>query len=291
MKLSDLFAQGKFVCTGEIGPPKGCHLDHLMEEAEVLRGRVDGINVTDLQAAAMRLGSLVTCKRLLERDLPPILQITCRDRNRISLQSELLGAAEFGIDNVLCLTGDHNILGDDPQSMPVFDIDSVSLLQAGTTLMGGHDMAGTELDGDPPDLCLGCVVNPGADPLEPQIIKLKKKVEAGAQFVQTQAVYDVDLYKRFADAVDAAGIEVPIQAGLVMLKSAGMAKYMNRMVAGVFVPPDLIQRMTDTDDKPKTSVEICVELINGLRDYCQGIHIMSLGWDHLVPAVLDGAGL
>ena len=291
MKLSELFAQGKFVVTGEIGPPKGCHLDHLLEEAEVLRGRVAGINVTDLQAAAMRLGSLVTCKRLLERDLPPVLQITCRDRNRISLQSEFLGAAEFGVENILCLTGDHNILGDHPDSLPVFDLDSVSLLQAGTALMGGHDLAGNELEGDAPDLCLGCVVNPGADPLEPQIIKLEKKAEAGAQFVQTQAVYDIDTYRRFKDAVDAAGIGVPIQAGLVMLKSAGMAKYMNRMVAGVFVPDDFIQRMTDTDDKANTSIEITVELINGLKDYCEGVHIMSLGWDHYVPAVLDGAGL
>lgn len=291
MKLSELFAQGQFVVTSEIGPPKGCHLEHALEEAEFVRGRVAGINVTDLQAAAMRVGSLVTCKRLIERGLPPILQITCRDRNRISLQSELLGAAEFGVENVLCLTGDHNILGDHPDSMPVFDLDSVSLIQAATTLMGGHDMAGTELDGDPPSLCLGCVVNPGADPLEPQIIKLQMKEQAGAHFCQTQAVFEVDVYKRFRDAVEKAGIKMPIMAGLVMLKSAGMAKYMNRMVAGVFVPKDLVQRMTDSDDKPKTSIEITVELINGLREYCDGVHIMSLGWDKHVPGVLDGAGL
>lgn len=289
MKLSDLFEQGKFVVTGEIGPPKGCHLGHLMEEAETYLSRVDAINVTDLQAAAMRVGSLVTCKRLLEHHLNPVLQVVCRDRNRISLQSELLGAAEFGVENVLCLTGDHNILGDHPDSMPVFDLDSVSLLQAGTTLMGGHDMAGNELEGDPPDLCLGCVVNPGADPVEPQIIKLEKKAEAGAKFVQTQAVYDVDVFKRFRDA--ASHIDIPIMAGLVMLKSAGMAKYMNRMVAGVFVPDPFIQRMTDTEDKAKTSIEITVELIEGLKPYCEGIHIMSLGWDQYVPAVLDGAGL
>ena len=291
MKLSDRFAQGKFVVTGEVGPPKGCHLDHLMHEAKEYLSRVDGINVTDLQAAAMRVGSLVTCKRLLEHGLNPVLQIVCRDRNRISLQSELLGAAAFGVENVLCLTGDHNILGDHPDSMPVFDLDSVSHLRAATTLMGGKDMAGNDLEGDPPSLCLGCVVNPGADPLEPQIIKLKVKEEAGAHFCQTQAVYEVDVYQRFRDAVDQAGIKMPIMAGLVMLKSAGMAKYMNRMVAGVFVPPPLIQRMTDTDDKPKTSIEITVELMNGLRPYCDGIHIMSLGWDQYVPAVLEGAGL
>jgi len=289
MKLSDLFAQGKFVVTGEIGPPKGCHLDHLMHEAEEYLSGVDGVNVTDLQAAAMRLGSLVACKRLLEHGLNPVLQITCRDRNRISLQSELLGAAEFGIDNVLCLTGDHNILGDHRDSTPVFDLDAVSLLQAATTLMGGKDMAGNDLEGDLPDLCLGCVVNPGAEPLEPQIIKLEKKVEAGARFVQTQAVYDVEAFKRFRDA--AAHIDVPIMAGLVMLKSAGMAKYMNRMVAGVFVPADLIQRMTDAEDKPKASIGITVELIAGLRPYCDGVHIMSLGWDQYVPAVLEAAGL
>jgi methylenetetrahydrofolate reductase (NADH) len=291
MKLSDLFAQGKFVVTGELGPPKGCHLDHLMHEAETYLSRVAGINVTDLQAAAMRVGSLVTCKRLLEHNLNPVLQVVCRDRNRISLQSELLGAAEFGIDNVLCLTGDHNILGDHPDSMPVFDLDSVSLLQAGATLMRGKDMAGNDLEGDPPDLCLGCVVNPGADPVEPQIIKLKVKEEAGARFCQTQAVYDVDVFKRFRDAANKAGVTMPIMAGLVMLKSAGMAKYMNRMVAGVFVPDPYIKRMTEAEDKPKESIAITVELIEGLRPYCDGIHIMSLGWDQYVPAVLDGAEL
>ena len=288
MSLREALASGMFVVTSEVGPPKGTNVGPALEEAEHLRGLVDAINVTDLQAAAMRLGSLATCHLLAERGLEPVLQVVCRDRNRLALQSDLLSAWVLGIRNVLCLTGDYPSLGDHKGAMPVYDLDSVQLLAAAQGLNEGHDLAGNELDGKP-DFLLGCVVTPGGNPVEAQVMKLEKKVAAGARFVQTQAVYDVEQLARFMDRV--AHLEVPMLAGIVLLKSAGMAKYMNNNVAGVSVPDGLIERMATTDNKAATSIEIAAELIGGLRQYCQGVHLMPLGWDKHVPAVLAAAGL
>jgi len=288
MGLREAIDSGKFIVTSEVGPPKGANIEHALQDAELLRGRVDGINVTDIQASAMRLGSMVTCHLLKEAGHNPIFQMTCRDRNRLALQSDLLSAWVLGISDVLCLTGDYTTLGDHPQAKPVFDLDSVSLLHAATGLVQGHDMAGNELDGKP-DFTLGAVVNPGAEPLEPQIIKLEQKVEAGARFIQTQAVYDVAAFERFIKA--ASHIKVPILVGIVLLKSAGMAKYMNRNVAGVFVPDPLIKEMTDAPDKVAASVDIAARLIKELGPMAQGAHIMPIGWDKHVPRVLDAAGL
>ena len=288
--LSELLDSGKFAVTGEIGPPKGVDLTEMFKDVEYLRGRVAAINVTDIQSSVMRVGSLAICKLLKEKGLEPVLQMVCRDRNRLALQSDLLSAAVFGIENVLCLTGDHNILGDHPESKPVFDLDSVQLLKAASTLMEGKDLAGIELEGKP-HFCLGAVVNPGSDPLEPQLIKMKKKTEAGARFFQTQAVYDTEVFKRFMDGASKLGI--PVLLGIVLLKSAGMAKYMNENVAGVNVPERLMERMkaASKEDRPKVSIEIGAELINGLRDICQGVHIMPLGWDRHVPALIEAAGI
>lgn len=288
MGLRQAIDSGKFIVTSEVGPPKGTNIEHVLHDAELLRGRVDGINVTDLQASAMRLGSLATCHLLKEAGFNPIFQITCRDRNRLALQSDLLSAAALGITDVLCLTGDYTTLGDHPHAKPVFDLDSVSLLRAAKGLMQGRDMSGNELDGTP-QLTLGAVVNPGAEPLEPQIIKLEQKVAAGAEFIQTQAVYDPAAFERFVKA--AAHIQVPILAGIVLLKSAGMAKYMNRNVAGVFVPDNLIQEMADAPDKVAASIEIAARLIQQLAPMARGVHIMPIGWDRHVPRVLDAAGL
>jgi len=280
----------KFLVTSEVGPPKGTDMSKLLEEALLVKGRVDAINVTDLQSAVMRVGSLATCKLLLEKGLEPILQLTCRDRNRLSLQSELLSAYVLGIRNVLCLTGDHTTLGDHPEAKPVFDLDSVQLLQVATGLMEGKDMAGNPLQGTP-HFCLGAVVNPGADPLEPQLFKMELKIKAGAKFFQTQAVYDLKIFEKFMKEVEKW--DVPVLGGIVLLKSAGMAKYMNENVAGVYVPDELIKRMAEAkkEDRPKVSVEIAAELIKGFKDLCRGVHIMPIGWDWLVPQVLDAAGL
>jgi len=289
-KLSEALASGRFTVTGEIGPPKGTNVHKCLEDAEHLRGKVVAINVTDIQSAVMRVGSLAMCKLLLERGLEPVLQMVCRDRNRLALQSDLLSAHVLGIENVLCLTGDHNVLGDHKDSKPVFDLEAVGLLQA-AGLMAGHDMAGNALDGVP-KLFLGAVVTPGAEPVEPQIMRMEKKIKAGAKFFQTQAVYDAQQFARFMDQV--RGFGVPVLAGIVLLKSVGMARFMNANVSGVNVPEHLIERLKKGKEKTKTgetAVEIAVELIRDLKGICQGVHIMPLGWDHLVPPIIERAGL
>lgn len=302
MSLREALKSGKFVITSEVGPPKGTHVEVTLEEAEHVRGKVDAVNVTDIQAAAMRLGSMATCHLLKDRGFEPVLQMVCRDRNRLALQSDLLSAWVLGIENVLCLTGDHPTLGDHKGAMPVYDLDSVQLLAAAQGLNEGHDMAGNELDGKP-DFLLGCVVTPGGNPVEAQVMKLEKKVAAGARFVQTQAVYDIEQFARFMDRV--SHIDVPILAGIVLLKSAGMARYMNANVAGVSVPDALIARMAAAGAADKeakaagrpagaqvaTSIEIAAELITGLKKHCRGVHLMPLGWDKHVPAVLEAAGV
>jgi 5,10-methylenetetrahydrofolate reductase len=290
-RLKQAFDSGGFVVTSEVGPPKGINISKCLEETDAVKDRVTAFNVTDLQSSVMRFGSLATCKLLLERGLEPIMQMTCRDRNRLALQSDLLSAYGLGIENVLCLTGDHQNLGDHPQAKGVFDLDSVQLLQTAKALQTGMDMAGIELDGSP-EFFLGAVVAPDADPLEPQILKMEKKIEAGAQFFQTQAVYDTKKFKSFMKQV--SGLGVPVMAGMIILKSVGMARYMNANVAGVNVPEELIEELKKDNAKIKSGqagIEITVRIIKEIEDCCQGIHIMALGWEDKVPAILDGAGL
>jgi len=286
--LSEALNSGKFVVTAEIGPPKGVDIKEMLEDAELLRGKIDAINVTDQQSSVMRLGSLATCRLLQERGLEPVFQMTCRDRNRLALQSDLLSASVLGVDNVLALTGDYVSLGDHPDAKPVFDLDSVSLLETAVLLQQGQDLAGKELKGSP-NFFLGAVVTPGANPLEPQVIKMKKKVKAGAQFFQTQAVYDPGQFETFMKEIDKLG--VPVLVGIVLLKSAGMARFMNRSVAGVHVPDSLIEEMDAAENKRQKSIEIAARLISDMKDLCQGVHIMAIGWEKLVPAVLDAARL
>lgn len=288
MTFCEKIKSGKFIVTSEIGPPKGTDIEDVLKDAELIKDRVDAINVTDLQSSVMRVGSLAICRLLKERGIEPIFQMTCRDRNRLALQSDLLSASILGIENILALTGDHPALGDHPQAKPVFDLDSIQLLDVIRELQSGKDMVGNPLKGTP-QFCVGAVVNPGADPLEPEIIKMEKKLKNGAQFFQTQAVYDIDLFKRFLDA--AKHLKAVIFAGIVLLKSAGMARYMNKNVAGVFVPEHLIEKMDKAKDKGATSIEITASLIKELKPLCQGIHIMPIGWDKKVPLVLDAASL
>lgn len=289
MTFKEKLQAGKFVLTSEIGPPKGIDTKQLLEDAELIRTRVDAINVTDLQSSVMRLGSLAVCFLLKQHGFEPIYQLTCRDRNRLALQSDILSAAALGIENLLLLTGDHPALGDHPEAKPVFDLDSVQLLQVVKKLQQGADMKGNKLIGEPPKFCMGAVVNPGADPLEPQIMKMEKKIAAGAEFFQTQAVYEVKLFENFLNKTK--HLKTKIMAGIVLLKSAGMARYMNKNVAGVFVPDNLIKEMEETKDKVAQSVEIASRLIKELKPMCDGIHIMPIGWDTKVPLVLDAAGL
>ena len=288
MALCDKIKSGKFIVTSEIAPPKGIDVEEILKDAELVKGRVDAINVTDLQSSVMRTGSLAICKLLIDRGLEPVFQMTCRDRNRLALQSDLLSAAVFGIENVLALTGDHPALGDHPAAKPVFDLDSMQLLEVIRDLQAGKDMAGKELKGSP-KFCVGAVVNPGADPIEPEIMKMEKKIQSGAQFFQTQAIYQVDLFEKFLKA--SAHLNTVIIAGIVLLKSAGMARYMNKNVAGVFVPDNLIEEIDKAKDKSAKSIEIAARLIKELKPMCRGVHIMPIGWDKKVPLVLDAAGL
>jgi methylenetetrahydrofolate reductase (NADPH) len=289
-KLREKLGLGEFAVTGEIGPPKGVELDKCLDEAAALRSQVTAINVTDLQSAVMRIGSLAVSAKLIERGLEPVFQITCRDRNRLALQSDLLSAWALGIENVLCLTGDHPILGDHTEAKPVYDLDSVQLLKAASTLNEGYDMSGHELESNP-SFFLGAVVTPAAEPLEPQLIKMKKKIEAGALFFQTQAIYEPERFEQFINQV--RGFNVPVIAGIVILKSAAMAKFMNSSVAGINVPESIIQEMEATakEDRKKKAVEITARILRQVKPFCQGVHIMPLGWDELIPEILKEAEL
>jgi len=291
LSLKPLLEAGKFVITAEVGPLKGADTTEISEVAQLLRGRVDAANVTDQQSSVMRLGSLATCHLLKEEGLDPVFQVTCRDRNRLALQSDLLSAWALGIENVLAITGDLPSLGDHPQAKPVYDIDSVQLLWVIKRLNEGYDMVGNELKGKP-NFFPGAVVNPGADTeaaFELQLIKMEKKIEVGAKFFQTQAIFNVDTFAKFMKRVE--GFNIPILAGIIPLKSAGMARFMNKNVAGVSVPEELIDQMAKTEDKVRTGIEIAANIIKELKGMCQGVHIMPIGWEKRVPAILDAAGL
>lgn len=289
MTFQEKIQAKKFVVTSEIGPPKGIETAHLLREAELLRSRVDAMNVTDLQSSVMRLGSLAVSALLKQKGIEPIFQLTCRDRNRLALQSDLLSAAALGIENVLILTGDHPCMGDHPDAKPVFDLDAVQLLLAARGLSQGVDMRGNALEGKPAKFFLGSVVNPGSDPVALQIMKMEKKIAAGAQFFQTQAIFDIASFERFKDATK--HIQTPVMAGIILLKSAAMARYMNKNLAGITVPDDLIAQMESAKDKLAQSIEIAAGLIRALKPMCQGIHIMPLGLHNTIPKVLEASGL
>jgi len=258
MSLKSSLEAGKFAITAEVGPLKGTDITEIEETAELLRERVDAANVTDQQSSVMRLGSLAVCHLLKEKGLDSVFQVTCRDRNRLALQSDLLSAHVLGIENVLALTGDLPVLGDQPQAKPVYDLDSVQLLWAISRLNEGYDMVGNELQGKT-DLFAGAVVTPGADTeakRELQLIKMEKKIASGAKFFQTQAVYDIDSFAKFMKEV--ARFNVPVLAGVIPLKSAGMARFMNKNVAGVFVPEELIDKMVKAEDRTATGIEIAL---------------------------------
>jgi methylenetetrahydrofolate reductase (NADPH) len=283
---------GKFVVTSEVAPPKGTSLEKMHHHIDLLKDKVDAMNVTDHQSSVMRFPSLGGVLLVKEMGGEPILQMTCRDRNRLALQADLLFAASRGINNVLCLTGDSVILGDHKEAKGVFDLDSSQLLAAIRRLEKGKDLGGNDLDGSV-SFCAGAIVTPEANPLEPQLIKFEKKIEAGAEFLQTQAVYDLDNFKQFMDY--ARGFPVKILAGIILLTSAPMARFMNKNVAGVNVPQELIDEMAAA---PKgraldKGIKIAGRMIKRIRDekMCAGVHIMAIGREELVPDIISAAGL
>ena len=292
MRITELFDNGEFVVTAEVGPPKGIHLGHLVEEAKTYLSGITAVNVTDNQSSVMRTSTLATCVALKNAGLNPIYQATCRDRNRIALQSDLLGAAAMGIDNILCLTGDHTKMGDHPGAKPVFDLDSVSLLYAASQLEKGKDLAGLDLVGEAPKFAKGAVVSPISDSVDAQLAKMERKVMAGADYFQTQAVFESDKFIKFMEKAKEFG--KPVQLGVIIPKNVGMCKFMNANVAGVHVPDEMLDELRADKEKTKagiTGLEIAARIIRECRPYCQGVHIMSLGWESKIPTLLEMAGL
>ena len=292
MRITELFDKGEFVVTAEVGPPKGIHLGHLVEEAKEYLSGITAVNVTDNQSSVMRTSTLATCAMMKQAGLTPIYQATCRDRNRLALQSDLLGAAALGIENILCLTGDHTKMGDHPGAKPVFDLDSVSLLHTASQLEKGLDLAGNALVGEPPKFAKGAVVSPISDSVDAQLAKMERKVMAGADYFQTQAVFESEKFIEFMEKAKQFG--KPVQLGVIIPKNAGMCKFMNRNVAGVHVPQYMIDELAADKERAKagiTGVEIAAKIIKECRPYCQGLHIMALGWEAKVPELMKLAGI
>jgi 5,10-methylenetetrahydrofolate reductase len=291
MKLTELFNQKKFVITSEVGPVKGCCRinggppPEFLKEALDIKDYVDAVNITDNQSAVMRLGPLAGSILLQKYGMDPIFQMTCRDRNRMALQSDLLSACSMGIDNVLCLTGDHIKFGDHKAAKQVFDIDSVQLLHIAREMNQGKDMAGNKLT-QATNLALGAAANPNFKPLDLQLLKMEKKVNAGAEFFQTQPIYDPKAYEEFARKTAAFG--VPVMFGMVVIKSPQMGKFINDNVAGIDVPESLIKEMASVpkDQYKAKATEITVRLLKEMAPMCQGIHFMPFGWSDIIPEVL-----
>jgi methylenetetrahydrofolate reductase (NADPH) len=291
-KFKQALKSGKFVVTSEVAPPKGTNLEKFEHHVDLLKDSVDAMNVTDHQSSVMRYPSLGGCLKVKELGGEVILQMTCRDRNRLALQADLLFASSRGIQNVLCLTGDSIVLGDHKEAKSVFDLDSSQLLETIRILESGKDLGGNDLDGAV-SFCAGAIVTPEADPLEPQLIKFEKKIEAGAEFIQTQAVYDLDRFKKFMDY--ARQFHVKILAGIILLTSAPMARFMNKNIAGVFVPQDLIDEIAAAPKGQALNkgIEIAGRMIKRIHEekICDGVHIMAIGKEETVPEIMQAAGL
>ena len=302
--LKDALESGKFGVTAEMAPPKGYDFTEQMEAAELLKGKVHGVNVTDMQSASLKATGLGLCIKLKQAGVEPILQMTGRDRNRMAIMGDALAAASFGIDTMLALTGDHPVVGDCKDSKPVYDLDSVGILKMLSQMEeSGCDCGGNELTGGAPKFYKGASVTPVYEPLFLQLNKLRQKVEAGAMYVQTQGIFDLDTFKRFVEEVDKMGIKTHIMAGIIPLKSAGMAKYMNENVPGIDVPQDMIDRLAAAAAEGKEKgikglpmqlgIEMAAEMIAKIKDekLCDGVHIMAIGAEKNVPTILDKAGI
>lgn len=296
-KLQQILTQKEFAVTAECGPPRGANSAVVIEKGELLKGYVDAVNVTDNQTAIVRMSSIAACVHLLKIGLEPVMQMVVRDRNRIALQSDIMGAYSLGIRNILCLSGDHQIFGSQPDALNVFDIDSMNLLRTVLTMRTeGKDMSGFELN-NPPNMFIGAAANPFADPFDYRVIRLAKKVDAGADFIQTQCVYNMERFKQWMKLAREEGLteKVHILPGVTPLKSAGMARYMAKKVAGMDVPEAIIKRM-DGVPKEKAIAEgtkICLETIAELREIkgvC-GVHIMAIEWEEKVGEIVESAGL
>lgn len=293
--LNRVLEAGHFAITAEIGPPKSCNAEFVNKKADLLRGYADAFNVTDNQTAIVRMSSIAAGVLLQQKGMEPVIQMTCRDRNRIGLQSDLLGAAALGIKNVLCLTGDHQSFGNHPQAKNVFDLDSIQLIKTIKDMRDeGRFLCGEELKVRP-DVYIGCVENPFADPFEFRALRLQKKVEAGADFVQTQCVLEMERFKEFMHIINDQGLtdRAAVLAGVMPIKSGRMARYMQKNVAGMLVPDELCERLEAAADPREEAINIVVEQIAQLREIpgVKGVHIMAVAWEDVVPEIVRRAGL
>jgi methylenetetrahydrofolate reductase (NADH) len=286
--FAETLSTGQFIVTAELNPPKGTDLSDLLAKAESLRGRVDAFNLTDSASAIMTMAPVGAAAPLKQRGFEPILQVTGRDRNRIAIQGDLLAGSSLGVNTIVCMGGDPPGAGDHPEAKPVFDFDTISLLKAASALNNGKDFMGKALKGST-DFCLGAVCNPGADDLDKELQRLHEKVDAGAEFFQTQAVYEPDRFSSFMERAGKFG--KPIIAGFIVLKSGDMARRLNETLPGVSVPEPLIAEMDAASDKPAKSIEVAGRVISELKDLCRGVHIMAIGWENRIPAMLDAGGV
>jgi 5,10-methylenetetrahydrofolate reductase len=288
-RLKDVLDRGTFAVTIEYNPPKGTNIAAVLDNAKQLVGRVHGVNVTDNTAAIVRAGSLPVCRLLYELGHDPVMQLTCRDRNRIAMQSDLLGAHMLGIRNILCLTGDYPTVGDHKEAKPVYDLDSVQVMQLVQGLNAGRDMAGNKLDGATA-FTIGAAVTPEADPLGPMLAKFEVKVKAGAQFFQTQAIFNPDQFAGFMNAV--RPYKVKVLAGIIVLRNAKMAEFMNANIPGIAVPQEMIDELRAAGDKSEDAgVDIAVRTIKAVRPHCDGVHIMAIKATHRLAEIITKAQL
>ena len=286
--FSESLKSDKFVVTTELNPPKGTDLRRLFREADALGGMVDAFNLTDSPGANMSMAPIAAAHLMRDRNIEPILQVTGRDRNRIAIEGEILAAAALGVTNVLCMSGDPPGRGDHPDAVGVFDLRAETLLEAVSAMNSGTDMYGNELRGTP-SILAGAVANPGADDLDVELARMEEKVRMGASFFQTQAVYDAATFETFMET--ARGFGVPVLAGMIVLKSARMARFLDKNLPGVSVPDSIIEEMDSADVPAETSIEITSRLIRDVRDMCDGTHIMAIGWESRIPEILEGSGL
>lgn len=293
--LEKLLRAGHFAVTAELGPPKSSDSNIIKQKANILKGYVDAVNITDCQTAIVRMSSIAAAGILVHLGLEPIAQMTCRDRNRIAIQSDLLGASALGVNNLLCLTGDHQKFGNHPQSKNVFDLDSIQLLKVVKDMRDEKKFQCGEDITIEPRFFIGAAANPFADPFEYRALRLEKKIKAGADFVQTQIVFNLDKFTRWMEMVRSLGLDKKafILAGVAPIKSAGMARYMKNKVAGMDVPDEIISRMEKAANPKEEGINICVEMINQLKEVkgISGVHIMAVEWEEAVPEIVNKAGL
>lgn len=291
-RLEQRLRSREFAVTSELTPPKGVDLTDLYAKAELMRPCVDAMNLTESPRARMAIEPRSVARLLIDRGVEPIVQVTARDRNRIAIQADLLGAAALGIGNFVFMTGDSPKNGDHPDAKPVFDLTTVDMLRAARALAGGHDLAGNELKGAPPELFTGATANPGAQDLAAEIENTRRKIDAGAQFLQTQAVFDIGLLEQY---LAKAGLgQTALLAGIIPLKSAKMAAWLNANVPGIRVPDALLEQMQAAaaeGREEQAGIEIAVKLVKGLKGVCSGVHIMALGWEAHVPRILQESGV